>query len=113
MSIHCAIGSDGTCVKQGAPAPKPLQWRALTEIEVGRCDGMTYEEIHRSFPKDWEERGRDKLRYVVVDHYDDDGVRVGRCVGACMLTARGVGLSFHCCDDFGKGLSAEAECCTM
>jgi 6-phosphofructo-2-kinase/fructose-2,6-biphosphatase 2 len=42
---------------------KPLQWRALSEIEVGVCDGMTYEEIEQKFPDEFKARKTDKLRY--------------------------------------------------
>jgi 6-phosphofructo-2-kinase/fructose-2,6-biphosphatase 2 len=42
---------------------QPLQWRALSEIEVGTCDGMTYEEIEEKFPEEFLARKVDKLRY--------------------------------------------------
>lgn len=40
-----------------------IQWRALEEINVGACDGMTYEEIKRNMPEEYESRLKDKLRY--------------------------------------------------
>jgi broad specificity phosphatase PhoE/predicted kinase len=42
---------------------KPLQWRALNEIEAGGCDGLTYHEIKERFPEEWAARKRDKLGY--------------------------------------------------
>ncbi|XP_054818847.1 6-phosphofructo-2-kinase/fructose-2,6-bisphosphatase-like isoform X2 [Prosopis cineraria] len=40
-----------------------IQWRALDEINVGVCDGMTYEEIKKNMPDEYESRDKDKLRY--------------------------------------------------
>lgn len=40
-----------------------IQWRALDEIYAGVCDGMTYEEIKRNMPEEYESRKKDKLRY--------------------------------------------------
>ncbi|XP_020585795.1 6-phosphofructo-2-kinase/fructose-2,6-bisphosphatase [Phalaenopsis equestris] len=40
-----------------------IQWRALEEINAGACDGMTYEEIKRNMPEEYESRQKDKLRY--------------------------------------------------
>ncbi|KAG8371464.1 hypothetical protein BUALT_Bualt13G0090300 [Buddleja alternifolia] len=40
-----------------------VQWRALDEINAGVCDGMTYEEIKKNMPEEYESRKRDKLRY--------------------------------------------------
>ncbi|VVA16546.1 PREDICTED: 6-phosphofructo-2-kinase/fructose-2 [Prunus dulcis] len=40
-----------------------IQWRALDEIYVGVCDGMTYEEIKKNMPEEYESRMKDKLRY--------------------------------------------------
>ncbi|CAI0548968.1 unnamed protein product [Linum tenue] len=40
-----------------------IQWRALDEINSGVCDGMTYEEIKRNMPEEYESRKKDKLRY--------------------------------------------------
>jgi broad specificity phosphatase PhoE/predicted kinase len=42
---------------------KPLQWRALNEIEAGVCDGLTYAEIKERLPDEWRGRKRDKLGY--------------------------------------------------
>lgn len=41
----------------------PMQWRALSEIEVGTCDGMTYKEIESFHPEEFKARKADKLRY--------------------------------------------------
>ncbi|XP_050367571.1 6-phosphofructo-2-kinase/fructose-2,6-bisphosphatase [Argentina anserina] len=40
-----------------------IQWRALDEIYVGVCDGMTYDEIKKNMPEEYEAREKDKLRY--------------------------------------------------
>ncbi|KAK4483084.1 hypothetical protein RD792_010261 [Penstemon davidsonii] len=40
-----------------------IQWRALDEINAGVCDGMTYEEIKKNMPDEYESRKNDKLRY--------------------------------------------------
>ncbi|KAJ4972336.1 hypothetical protein NE237_005435 [Protea cynaroides] len=40
-----------------------IQWRALEEINAGVCDGMTYEEIRKNMPEEYESRKKDKLRY--------------------------------------------------
>jgi broad specificity phosphatase PhoE/predicted kinase len=39
------------------------QWRALDEIDAGVCDGMTYAEIARLMPHEYEGRSADKFRY--------------------------------------------------
>jgi broad specificity phosphatase PhoE len=31
-----------------------IQWRALDEINAGVCDGMTYDEIKKSKPEEYE-----------------------------------------------------------
>ncbi|XP_065029927.1 6-phosphofructo-2-kinase/fructose-2,6-bisphosphatase isoform X8 [Musa acuminata AAA Group] len=40
-----------------------IQWRALEEINVGVCDGMTCEEIKKNMPDEYVSRKKDKLRY--------------------------------------------------
>ncbi|XP_057526901.1 6-phosphofructo-2-kinase/fructose-2,6-bisphosphatase [Amaranthus tricolor] len=40
-----------------------VQWRALDEINAGACDGMTYVEIKKNMPEEYESRDKDKLRY--------------------------------------------------
>ncbi|KAM3691523.1 hypothetical protein ACJW31_08G021900 [Castanea mollissima] len=41
-----------------------IQWRALDEINSGVCDGMTYEEIKKNMPEEYDRaRKKDKLRY--------------------------------------------------
>eukprot|EP01083_Nonionella_stella_P089430 249513_1 len=42
---------------------RPTQWRALSEIEAGVCDGMTYSEIRGSMPEEFAARSLDKLNY--------------------------------------------------
>jgi hypothetical protein len=38
-----------------------IQWRALDEINSGVCDGMTYEEIKKIMPEEYE--------YVVLSYF--------------------------------------------
>jgi len=40
-----------------------VEWRALREIEVGICDGMTYDQVKEKFPEEYSARERDKLNY--------------------------------------------------
>lgn len=40
-----------------------VQWRALDEINAGVCEGMTYEEIKKNMPAEYDARKLDKLRY--------------------------------------------------
>uniref|UniRef100_A0A7R9VHD7 6-phosphofructo-2-kinase domain-containing protein n=1 Tax=Chlamydomonas euryale TaxID=1486919 RepID=A0A7R9VHD7_9CHLO len=44
------------------PFPK-LRWKALDEIHAGSCDGLSYAEIEKRFPEEFEARAADKLRY--------------------------------------------------
>ena len=37
--------------------------RALDEIDAGKCDGLTYEEVAEKMPEEFEARASDKLRY--------------------------------------------------
>lgn len=39
-------------------------WEMLNELNAGLFEGMTYEEIARDFPGEYEKRSRDKLNYV-------------------------------------------------
>lgn len=40
-----------------------LEWKALDEIDAGRCDGMTYREIQKEWPEDFLARDTDKYHY--------------------------------------------------
>lgn len=42
---------------------RKVEWRALREIEVGVCDGLTYEQVKTQFPEEYRARDLDKLRY--------------------------------------------------
>jgi broad specificity phosphatase PhoE len=42
---------------------RSLAWRALDEIDAGICDGMSYEQIQREMPDEYEARRNDKFRY--------------------------------------------------
>jgi len=59
---------------------EPGQWKALDEIDAGVCDGMTYTEIERSMPAEFEARRRDKFhyRYPRGESYQDVVQRVDR-----------------------------------
>ena len=47
----------------GIPCAQYINWKSLDEIEVGICDGMSYEEIAEKYPHEFAARSRDKLRY--------------------------------------------------
>ena len=40
-----------------------VEWRSLREIEVGVCDGLSYDQIKDNFPNEYKNREQDKLRY--------------------------------------------------
>lgn len=40
-----------------------VEWRALDEIAAGDCDGMTYDEIKTTMPREYEARTKDKFDY--------------------------------------------------
>jgi broad specificity phosphatase PhoE/predicted kinase len=40
-----------------------VSWRALDEIDAGVCDGMSYAQIQRELPDEYESRSSDKFRY--------------------------------------------------
>eukprot|EP00968_Pinguiococcus_pyrenoidosus_P021931 scaffold2963_cov250-Pinguiococcus_pyrenoidosus.AAC.12 len=40
-----------------------VEWRALREIEVGVCDGLTYQDVKQEFPSEYAAREENKLRY--------------------------------------------------
>jgi broad specificity phosphatase PhoE/predicted kinase len=40
-----------------------VSWRALDEIDAGVCDGMSYAQIQRELPDEYESRSADKFRY--------------------------------------------------
>lgn len=42
-----------------------VYWRALDELDAGNCDGMTYEQVSREMPEEYEARQRDKLRFAL------------------------------------------------
>lgn len=42
---------------------RAVAWRALDEIDAGICDGMSYEEIARTMPLEYQTRRQDKFRY--------------------------------------------------
>ncbi|CAM9956029.1 unnamed protein product [Choristocarpus tenellus] len=48
---------------KGIDCDRYVEWRALREIEVGICDGLTYLQVKENFPDEYSARERDKLRY--------------------------------------------------
>jgi len=50
-----AVGGD--CID------RKVEYRALREIDVGICDGMSYKEIEIKYPQEFQARTDDKLRY--------------------------------------------------
>lgn len=42
---------------------RSLAWRALDEIDAGICDGMSYAEVERTMPLEYQHRKQDKFRY--------------------------------------------------
>ena len=44
-------------------ANKLVEWRSLREIEVGVCDGLSYEQVQLRFPEEHRSRNQDKLHY--------------------------------------------------
>lgn len=59
------------------PFPKKT-WKSLDELDAGVCDGMTYEEIEREYPEDYDARDEDKFnyRYRGGESYRDVVVRL-------------------------------------
>ena len=61
-------------VQTGERIPfRPVQWKALDEIDAGVCDGMTYDEIARAMPDEYAARASDKFgyRYPRGESYQD------------------------------------------
>eukprot|EP01095_Lingulamoeba_sp_RSL-Kostka_P015316 TRINITY_DN69_c1_g1_i1.p1 TRINITY_DN69_c1_g1~~TRINITY_DN69_c1_g1_i1.p1 ORF type:complete len:702 (+),score=279.30 TRINITY_DN69_c1_g1_i1:1-2106(+) len=50
-----------TCVD--IPCAQYVRWKAMEEINVGVCDGLSYEEVEKLMPEEFEARKQDKLRY--------------------------------------------------
>lgn len=70
-------------VQTAAPLGREVsQWRSLDEIDAGVCDGMSYKEIARVMPREFEARKRDKLRYRYPrgESYEDVIQRVDRVI---------------------------------
>ncbi len=51
-------------IETARPLVRPtVEWRALDEIDAGDCDGMTYDEIQRRLPDEYEARESHKFDY--------------------------------------------------
>ncbi|KAF9989673.1 Fructose-2,6-bisphosphatase, partial [Entomortierella chlamydospora] len=48
------------------PHPK-VAWKALDELEAGKADGLTYEQVEERFPEDFAKRDSDKYLYRYQD----------------------------------------------
>ncbi|KAF9924694.1 Fructose-2,6-bisphosphatase [Linnemannia zychae] len=46
---------------------KKLAWKALDELEAGKADGLTYEQVEEQFPEDFARRDDDKYNYRYQD----------------------------------------------
>ncbi|CAJ0601842.1 unnamed protein product [Cylicocyclus nassatus] len=59
--------------KQLKPAFHTEYWKALDEIDAGICEGLTYDDIQQRYPKQAEDRARDKYhyRYPSGESYED------------------------------------------
>ncbi|WKY06834.1 hypothetical protein Q1695_006764 [Nippostrongylus brasiliensis] len=55
------------------PAFHTEYWKALDEIDAGICEGLTYDDIQQRYPKQAEDRSRDKYhyRYPSGESYED------------------------------------------
>lgn len=40
-----------------------FRWKTLNELDVGVCDGLTYEEVKAKYPEDFIARDKNKYRY--------------------------------------------------
>ncbi len=49
------------------------RWKTLNELEVGICDGLTYDDIRQKYPDDFKARDLDKYsyRYPRGESYED------------------------------------------
>lgn len=52
-----------TALEMKCRPEKLVEWRSLREIEVGVCDGLSYEQVKTQFPEEYRARVQDKLRY--------------------------------------------------
>ncbi|KAG0251607.1 Fructose-2,6-bisphosphatase, partial [Linnemannia exigua] len=46
---------------------KKLAWKALDELEAGKADALTYEQVEEQFPEDFAKRDNDKYNYRYQD----------------------------------------------
>lgn len=46
---------------------KKLAWQALDELEAGKADALTYEQVEEQFPEDFAKRDNDKYNYRYQD----------------------------------------------
>lgn len=51
----------------------PVRWKTLNELDIGICDGLTYEEIKAKYPDEFKARDQNKYtyRYPMGESYED------------------------------------------
>ena len=52
--------------QEGESSPgqiKVYEWRTLRDLEVGVCDGFSYDQVKERFPEEYQSRVTNKLRY--------------------------------------------------
>jgi len=89
-TIQSAAHLRGTCAQY-------VKWKALDEIDVGICDGMTYKEIETRYKDEFEQRAQDKLRYCYPrgESYEDVVRRVEPVIIEAERTRRPVLIICH------------------
>ncbi|KAJ1735369.1 Fructose-2,6-bisphosphatase [Coemansia biformis] len=57
---------------------KKMQWKALDELDAGLCDGLTYEDVEREYPREYAMRDENKFdfRYRGGESYRDVVLRL-------------------------------------
>ncbi|KAJ1950211.1 Fructose-2,6-bisphosphatase [Linderina macrospora] len=57
---------------------KKMQWKALDELDAGVCEGLTYEDVEREYPEEYEMRDQNKFefRYRGGESYRDVVLRL-------------------------------------
>ena len=60
---NSSAGGASTDNRSTPRSSRLIEWRALNDIEVGICDGLSYEQISHRFPDEYRSRSADKLAY--------------------------------------------------
>ncbi len=82
-----------------------MEWRSLREIEVGVCDGLSYDAIRDEFPAEYKARENDKLRYRYPrgESYMDIISRLESVIFGACVRVRGPGWWGGVVDDVAGG----------